>query len=99
MPDPKLLKVGDRVRIIRVPYTDLQQRDREIAERLEMAGWTADSIERIIEQSPIVRISRIDQTGCVWYEASIVSCQGTEEIHSLILYDDDSWEYVDGSLG
>ena len=92
MPDPKTLRVGDRIRILRVPESDLRQRENEIATGSEMAGWTAGSIERIIAQSPVVRISQIDDDGCVWYDASIVGPDGTEEEHYLIVYDDDSWE-------
>lgn len=95
MPDPKTLKIGDRIRILRVPLSDLQQRERELAKKTEMAGWTADSIERIIEQSPVVSISRIDEDGCVWYDASIIGLDGQEENHSLIVYDDDTWERCD----
>ena len=96
MPDPRSLTVGDRIRILRVPDNDLQQRERELAEETEMAGWTADSIERIIDQSPIVKITRIDEYGCAWYDALIVGPDGTEEKHSLIVYDDDTWERLDG---
>lgn len=95
MPDPKTLKIGDRIRILRVPAKDLQQRERELAEKTEMAGWTADSIERIIEQSPVVSISRIDEYDCVWYDASITGPDGIEEEHSLIVYNDDTWERLD----
>ncbi|MHB0955148.1 MAG: hypothetical protein ACYC0X_02095 [Pirellulaceae bacterium] len=94
MPDPKTLRVGDRIRILRVPDADLRQRENEIADGVEMAGWTADSIERIIAQLPIVRIWQIDEYGCVWYEASIVGPDGTKEEHTLIVYDDDTWEPV-----
>jgi hypothetical protein len=95
MPAPRSLNIGDRTRILRVPENDLRQRERELAEKTEMAGWTADSIERIIEQSPIVTIARIDEYGCVWYDASIIGPEGTEEKHSLIVYDDDTWERLD----
>lgn len=97
MPNPRMLKIGDYIRILRVPQCDLEQRERELAEKTEMAGWTADSIERIIEQPPVVRISRIDASGCVWYETSIIGPDGTAENHSLIVYEDDTWECVDTS--
>jgi hypothetical protein len=97
MPDPRSLKIGDRIRILSVPQKDLEQRERELAEKAEMAGWTANSIERIIEQSPVVRISRIDEYGCAWYETSIIGPDGTEENHSLIVYDVDTWERMDSS--
>jgi hypothetical protein len=79
-----------------VPEADLRKREDEIAASIEMPGWTADSIERIIAQTPIVRISRIDEYGCVWYETTIIGPDGTEEMHSLIVYDDDTWELVTG---
>ncbi len=43
----------DRIRILRVPEADLRQREREIEEGTERAGWTADTIERIIESQPV----------------------------------------------
>lgn len=94
VPDPTKLKIGDRIRITGVPQADLQQREREITAGTEGAGWTADSIERIIKQAPIVRISRIDDDGCVWYNATVVGSDGREERHSLIVYEDDTWEIV-----
>jgi hypothetical protein len=95
LPDPKVLRVGDRIRILRVPDADLRQRENEIASNAEMAGWTADTIERVILQTPVVRISRVDEDGCVWYDTTITGPEGREEEHSLILYDDDTWEFVD----
>lgn len=65
MPDPKTLQIGDSIRILRVPENDLHQRANEIASGTEMVGWTADSIERIIAQTPVVQISQIDEYGCV----------------------------------
>ncbi len=95
MPDPRLLKVGDKIRILRVPNNDLRQREREIAANAELAGWTADTIERIIERHPIVTISRIDECGSVWYDVELVGSQVECEHHSLIIYDDDTWERIE----
>jgi hypothetical protein len=92
--DPNTLQIGDRIRILRVPGSDLHQRANEIASGTEMAGWTAGSIERIIAQTPIVQISQIDEYGCVWNETTIIRPDGTEESHSLIVFDDDTWEPV-----
>jgi len=94
LPDPDTLHVGDLIRILRVPNGDLKQRENEVASGAEMAGWTADTIERIIAQSPIVRISQIDEYGCVWYDTTIIGPAGTEEEHSLIIYNDDTWEPI-----
>ena len=94
MPDPKLLKVGDQIRILKVPECDLLQRIQEVADAVEMAGWTADTIEQIIAQCPIVKVSHFDEYDCVWYEAKIVAKDGDIEHHSLIIYNDDTWEPV-----
>ena len=94
MPDSDTLKPGDRIRIVRVPEADLRQREREIATKAELAGWTADAIERIIEQTPVVQVERVDDDGCVWYEAEIVDPRGETQYHSLILHNDETWEHV-----
>jgi hypothetical protein len=99
MPDPKTLAIGDRIRILRVPDADLRQREQELATGSELAGWTADTIERIIAQTPVVTIWQVDEDGCVWYEATIIGPRGTQEEHSLILYNDDTWEKVDEASG
>ena len=62
-----------------------------------MPGLTADSIERIIEQSPVVSIARVDECGCVWYDTTIIGPGGAKEEHSLIVHDDNTWERVDAS--
>jgi hypothetical protein len=77
-----------------VPDADLRQREHEIATGVKMAGWTADSIERIIAQTPVVRVSRIDEDGCAWYKTRIIGDDGTEEYHELIIYNDDTWEPI-----
>jgi hypothetical protein len=92
MPDFKTLKVGDRVRLLNVPDHDLAQRERELREGVAEAGWTADSIERIIDQDPIVTISQVDEYGFPWFECELVREDGTVEFHSLNISDDDSWE-------
>lgn len=61
MPDPRTLGFGNGIRILCVPTVDVDQR-----ERAEKTGWAADSIERIVVQSPVVCVSRIDEYGCVW---------------------------------
>lgn len=64
MRDRTQLKIGDRVRRQRGPQADLEQRERELREGAEAAGWTAGTIERIIAQGPAVTISPIDRYGC-----------------------------------
>ena len=91
MPDRTMLKIGDRIRLLRVPRGDLEQRQRELREGVEDAGWTADTIERIIAQDPVVTISDIDEYGFPWFEYELKSAGGGMEHHSLAIMDDESW--------
>jgi hypothetical protein len=95
MPDHNALKLGDRIRISCVPAADLQQREQELRDGAEMAGWTADTIERIIKTNPSVTISEIDEYGCPWFEVELIADDGTVEHHGLTVMDDESWEFVD----
>ena len=44
MPDHTTLKIVDRIRLPRVPQGDIEQRERELREGAEDAGWTAGVI-------------------------------------------------------
>ena len=95
MPNPpKNIHVGDHIRILRVPDADLKQRKDEIARGAEMAGHTADTIERVIALNPIVKIWQIDEFGYPWYEVSLTADDGEKEEHTLMVYDDGTWEKV-----
>ena len=63
---------------------------RELPEGAEGAGWTADTIERIIAQDPVVTISSIDEYGLPWFEYQLKSATGEIEEHSLAIMEDDS---------
>jgi hypothetical protein len=91
MPDRTKLKIGDRIRLLRVPRGDVEQRERELREGAEDAGWTADTIERIIAQDPVVTISSIDEYGLPWFEYQLKSATGEIEEHSLAVMEDESW--------
>ena len=91
MPDRTKLKIGDRIRLLRVPAGDLEQRKRELRERVEDAGWTADTIERILVQDPVVSISSIDEYGLPWFEYELKTADGKIEYHSLAIMEDESW--------
>jgi hypothetical protein len=94
MPDWKSLRVGDQIRLLCVPKADLEQRVCEVRDGAEMAGWTADTLERIIASDPVVFIERIDEYGCPWFKRELPSADGDVEYHSLTITDDESWEYV-----
>lgn len=94
MPDRTTLRIGDRIRLLRVPQGDVEQRVREIARGCEDAGWTADTIERItriMAQDPVVTISSIDEHGLRWFEVELISAGGRVEHHALAIVDDESW--------
>lgn len=92
MPDRTALKPGDKIRLLRVPEWDLRQRERELREGLESAGWTADTVERILLQDPIVLIDRIDEYGSPWFNYELKAADGRIEEHSLAIMEDESWE-------
>jgi hypothetical protein len=94
MPDRTTLKIGDRIRLLRVPDFDLAQRDREILVKREDAGWTADTIERIIFQDPVVTIDEIDEFGSPWFSYELKCDDGTFEQHTLAIMEDESWEKI-----
>ncbi|MCB0707377.1 MAG: hypothetical protein KDC34_18800 [Saprospiraceae bacterium] len=93
MPDRTKLKTGDKIRLLRVPDGDIAQREREIAQGITNPGWTANTIELIISQNPIVEIYDIDEFGQPWFTAEIL-VDGEAENHSMSLVDDESWELV-----
>jgi len=86
------LKPGDRVRLLRVPESDLEQRKREIEKGLEDAGWTADTLERILEFDPVVTIDHIDEYGAPWFIYKFTSPEGELNEHWINIQDDESWE-------
>lgn len=86
------LKAGDRVRLLRVPTSDLEQREREIEKGLEDAGWTADALERILKLDPGVTIDHIDEYGAPWFIYKFASSEGEVDEHWINIQDDDSWE-------
>lgn len=91
MLDRTKLKIGDRIRLLRVPQGDVEQRERELCEGADDAGWTADTIERIIAHDPVVTISSIDEYGLPWFEYELKSAEGETEYHSLAIMEDESW--------
>ena len=94
MPNHKKLRVGDKIRILSVPESDLIYREQEIKDKCEDAGWTANTIELVIAQNPIVTIARIDEYQYPWFDCTVVGPSGEKEEHSLTILDNKSWEYV-----
>ena len=93
MPDRTNLRIGDCIRLLAVPAADLTQRERELRDGLDDAGWTADTIERILAQHPIVTISSIDEYGLPWFEVELTQDDGEIVHHSMAIMEDDSWAH------
>lgn len=91
------LRVGNRVRLLRVPESDLRQRERELRNGAEMAGWTADTLERILALDPIVTIDEVDEYGAPWFHVELAAADGSTEYHALAITEDESWELSDVS--
>ena len=91
----KSLRKGDRIRLLRVPESDLRQRDDEVQRGAELAGWTANTLERILAIDPLVTIDKVDEYGAPWFSYELVGEDGTKEYHSLTITEDESWEFID----
>ena len=91
MPDRTALKVGGRIVLLRVPELDLRQGEREPREGREDAGWTADTIERIIAENPTLTITSVDEFGMPWFGYTLTGADGRPEYHSIALMEDNSW--------
>jgi hypothetical protein len=90
MPDRNVLKIGDRITLLRVPAGDLEQREREVRAGAKLARWTADTIEGILARDPVVTISVVDEYG-PWFEYDLPDFDGHLEHHSIMIMEDDSW--------
>ena len=98
MPDRTKLQPGDRIRLLHIPDFDVQQRRRELRAGTENAGWTADTLQRILDADPVVQISHVDEFGTPWFEYELTAVDGVIEYHSIAILDDDSWEPVDAGV-
>lgn len=94
MPDRTTLKIGDKIRLLRVPQSDLAQRERELRDGQEGAGLTADTLEHIIRTNPVVTIDDVDEYGYPWFTRRLKNADGRFELHTLAIMDDESWERV-----
>jgi hypothetical protein len=89
------LRPGDRVRLLRVPEADLQQRERELRDGTYEPGWTAVTLERILQQDPVVTIDRVDEYGAPWFDYELVAADGEIEYHAIAIVEDESWQPVE----
>lgn len=91
----RTLKPGERIRLLCVPESDLQQRERQLRDGVNEPGLTADTLERILSLDPVVTIDHVDDYGMPWFEYELVGDDGRIHYHSLGIADDESWERID----
>ena len=86
MNSPIGLAVGDEIRIVSVPQSDLLQRARN-RENDIADNWipTADVLEELIASKTILKIDRIDEYGYPCFEYGE---------HSIAIMDAKSWEKI-----
>ncbi|HEX8913765.1 MAG TPA: hypothetical protein VF796_15500 [Humisphaera sp.] len=78
MPSREALKIGDRIRLTRVPAGE--------------GRWTAATIRAILRQDPVVTIDRVDEYGQSWFNYKLARPNGRVAEHTLAVMDDESWE-------
>ncbi|MEM6380307.1 MAG: hypothetical protein AAF705_19110 [Bacteroidota bacterium] len=93
MPKPNQLETGYKVHLLKVPAADIKQLQWEIENKIENPGWTANTIEIIITQNPIVEIDSIDEYGTPWYSSEIM-VNGKKELHTIAILDEASWKLI-----
>ena len=85
------LRVGDRIRFVRMPVGDREQ--------FEKTGddFTVRVLQRLIDGAVVCTIARIDEYGLPWFDYAFVNDSGEDEDHALAVMDGDSWEKLEGS--
>jgi hypothetical protein len=87
MPDPKTLKVGDKVRVIAVPASDLREYER--------SGYGADVIKVLKWMvGKTFKIVTVDEYH-PWIDYEMPVENGKVQEGIMALMDADSWERVD----
>lgn len=93
MPDRNNLKIGDSLRLLRVPEADLAQRAHEGPRAAGELLPTATILEYLLRHNPIVIIDQIDDYHQPWFSAW-VKTDTDIAYHSLAVMEDDCWEIV-----
>ena len=83
MPDPKSLRIGDRIRVLSVPKRDLQDLEAgqtHLRDTVEVLTWMVGKE---------YEISMIDEYGHPWVEIHDFPSENAE--HSMAILDTESW--------
>lgn len=90
MPDPRRLKVGDRVRFVALP--DEWQNPNICIPRESLAF-----MKRMIRRKYPSRVARIDDSGYPWIDARMIQ-RGKEHRHSWLITESTGWRPVRGRV-
>ncbi len=86
------LKVWDRILLTKIPKSDIKDYEKNHP-NLDMDDFsTADILDKIIKNNPVVMIDNIDEYWIPWFNANIKT-NWEIQYHTLAIIDDDSWEY------
>lgn len=87
------LAVGQKIRITKIPDSDLAKYERTHDD------FTVRVLRRLVDTQQAVTITEIDEHGKPWFDYSFTNDEGEREIHSLaIMCEDDSWERVEEDM-
>lgn len=89
MPDPRSLRVGDRIRFVAFP--DAWSEPGYLV-HAEDRAFLRDRIER----RRVCRIARLDADGWPWFDGRTVDAEGRTVHHSWGVFESTGWERVRG---
>lgn len=95
MPDRKQLKIGDQIRLLKVPDLDMKQMEEDCSKGVEEPDFTVKVLRHLLSTHPVVTITQIDADGRPWFDCELKNDQDEVVYHSIMILDDDSWEYTD----
>lgn len=86
MPDPKKLKIGDRVKFVSLP-------DEWKAPKYFVHAESVAFMEAMIARTGSSRVNMIGEDGCPWIDARVKN-KGVMEHHSWDIREESGWRLV-----
>jgi len=87
MPDPRQLRVGDRVRFVRLP-------DEWSRPNYWVHDESVEFMMVLIERGRSSRVCKVDEDGYPWIEARVRKSDGAIDYHSWGIYEATGWVRV-----
>jgi hypothetical protein len=92
MPDPHDLRIGDRIRCVRIPTGDLVDLRKRQRCGVPWAHDTVRILQRLADRRQVVAIDDVDEYGTPWFSYAFRNKTGRWEYHRLAVMDASSWE-------